>query len=234
MTDIAQNEIQNEIVINAAGIEKFYGYGTGTIKVLKGVSLEIKRGEIVSVVGPSGAGKSTLLNLIGCLDGFQAGNLHILDTDVSSLSVRKLSAFRGEHIGFIFQLHNLLPEFTAIENLMMPLLIRREKRSAARKKAEELLERFKLTERMHHKPGEMSGGECQRVAVARAVIGKPDIILADEPTGSLDRENSNALTDFLFQLGREYNATIVIVTHDMTIASKTERTISITDGIIGS
>jgi len=224
--------MDREIAISAKNIEKTYGYGLSTLHVLRGVSLDIKRGEIVSIVGPSGAGKSTILNLMGCLDGFQHGTLSILDTDVSNMSVERLSGFRGANIGFIFQLHNLLSEFSALENLMMPLLIRREKKSTAKSKAEELLERFKLTDRMHHKPAEMSGGECQRIAVARAIIGKPDIILADEPTGSLDRENSDILTNYLMELGREYGATIVIVTHDMSIASKTERVISIIDGQI--
>ena len=224
--------MNRDVIIKAENIEKIYGSGQSFLEVLKGVSIDIMRGEIVSIVGPSGAGKSTLLNLMGCIDGFQAGNLSLLGKDVSNLSVEELSGFRRDHIGFIFQLHNLLPEFTALENLMMPLLIRREKKTTARKKAGELFERFNLTGRMHHKPAELSGGECQRVAVARAIIGKPDIILADEPTGSLDRENSNILTDILMELGREYRATIVIVTHDMEIASKTERTISIIDGRI--
>lgn len=224
--------MNREIAISAKDIEKTYGYGLSTLHVLRGVSLDVCRGESVSLVGPSGAGKSTMLNLIGCLDGFQRGSLTLLNTDVSNMSVEKLSGFRAMHLGFIFQLHNLLPEFSALENLMMPLLIRREKKSAARRKAEELLERFKLTERMHHKPAEMSGGECQRIAVARAIIGKPDIILADEPTGSLDRENSDILINYLMELGREYQATILIVTHDMNIASKTERVISIIDGQI--
>ena len=224
--------MESKLAISAKDIEKMYGYGQNALHVLKGVSFEIEQGEIVSIVGPSGAGKSTILNLVGCLDGFQNGELRVLGTDISHMSVKRLSAFRGAHIGFIFQLHNLLPEFTALENLMMPLLIRREKKKTAKEKAIMLLERFKLADRMFHKPSEMSGGECQRVAVARAVIGRPDIILADEPTGSLDRENSNMLTDFLIELGKEYNATIVIVTHDMSIASRTGRTISIIDGKI--
>ncbi|MCL2025938.1 MAG: ABC transporter ATP-binding protein [Leptospirales bacterium] len=224
--------MERQLAISAKNIEKMYGYGQNALHVLKDVSFEIMSGETVSIVGPSGAGKSTILNLIGCLDGFQNGTLNVLGTDISNISVERLSAFRGAHIGFIFQLHNLLPEFTALENLMMPLLIRREKKSTAKKKAMELLERFKLTDRMFHKPSELSGGECQRIAVARAVIGRPDIILADEPTGSLDRENSDMLTDFLIALGKEYNATIVIVTHDMNTASKTGRIISIVDGKI--
>jgi len=220
-------------VIKAEEIEKIYGFGHSSLKVLKGVSLDIMKGEIVSIVGPSGAGKSTLLNLIGCIDSFQRGNLTIMDRDVSNLSVEDLSGFRNRHIGFIFQQHNLLPEFTALENLMIPLLIRRTDRKKAKSEAMNLLERFHLTERMHHKPPELSGGECQRVAVARAIIGKPDIILADEPTGSLDRANSKNLTEILLELGRENGSSIIIVTHDMEIASLTERTISIVDGQIG-
>jgi len=224
--------VEREVIIEAENVEKIYGYGHSALKVLKGVSFSINRGEVVSIVGPSGAGKSTLLNLVGCIDGFQHGTLKILDSYVSHLSVDELSSFRGRHIGFIFQLHNLLPEFTAVENLMMPLLIRREKKKLAREKAMYFLERFNLSDRAHHKPPELSGGECQRVAVARAIIGEPEIILADEPTGSLDSANSQNLTDILLDLGREHNTTIVIVTHDMSIASRTERTISIIDGKI--
>lgn len=224
--------MEREVIIEAENVEKIYGYGHSALKVLKGVSFSINRGEVVSIVGPSGAGKSTLLNLVGCIDGFQNGTLKILDRYVSHLSVDELSSFRGRHIGFIFQLHNLLPEFTAVENLMMPLLIRREKKKLAREKAMYFLERFNLSDRAHHKPPELSGGECQRVAVARAIIGEPEIILADEPTGSLDSANSQNLTDILLDLGRERNTTIVIVTHDMSIASRTERTISIIDGKI--
>jgi len=224
--------VSRNTIIKADNIEKFYGSGHAALKVLKGVSLEIRQGEIVSIMGPSGAGKSTLLNLFGCIDGFQKGSLSILDKDVSSLSVEDLSGFRNRHLGFIFQLHNLLPEFSALENCMMPLLIRRVRRHEARDQAMELLQRFGLEERAHHKPGELSGGECQRVAVARAIIGRPDIILADEPTGSLDSVNSRNLTEILLELGREYGITIVIVTHDHSIAEMTERTISIIDGRI--
>ncbi len=223
-----------ETVISASGINKNYGYGTGLIHVLRDISFEINRGESVSIVGPSGAGKSTLLNIMGCLDRPASGAVKILGTDVSELSIEKLSSFRGKHIGFIFQLHNLLPEFTALENLMMPLLIAREKRSAAREKALLLLERFGLSDRIHHRPSEMSGGECQRTAAARAIIARPEIILADEPTGSLDRNNSDELTRILLELGKEYGAAIVIVTHDMSIAAKTARTISLVDGQIVS
>lgn len=224
--------MENNPVIKAENIEKIYGYGRNALHVLRGISLEIRKGEIISIVGPSGAGKSTFLNLAGCLDSFQQGSLHIMGKDISNMSVESLSGFRNRHIGFVFQLHNLLPEFTALENIMLPLLIRRMKKHEARERAKEFLGRFNLSDRADHKPAELSGGECQRVAVARAIVGNPDIILADEPTGSLDRANSRMLTDTLLELGREKGATIVIVTHDREIASRTERTISLVDGSI--
>jgi lipoprotein-releasing system ATP-binding protein len=221
-----------ESIIYADKIDKVYGQGRSALRVLKKISFNIARGEIVSIVGPSGSGKSTLLNLIGCLDSFQSGRLVVAGMDVTDTSVEELSSFRNRHIGFVFQLHNLMPEFTAVENVMIPLLIRREKRAIAKKKAMELLDRFFLSDRAGHKQSELSGGECQRVAVARAIAGRPDIILADEPTGSLDRVNSKNLAEILFSLGRENGSTIVIVTHDTEIASMTERTIKLVDGII--
>ena len=221
-----------ETVIEARNLEKIYGYGQNALRVLKKVSLSINRGEIVSIVGPSGAGKSTLLNLVGCVDNFEKGFLSILGRDVSGLSIDELSAFRNRHIGFIFQLHNLLPEFSAVENIMMPLLIRRVSGKVARAQAMGLLDRFNLADRCNHKPAELSGGECQRIAVARAIIGRPDIILADEPTGSLDSANSMRLTEFLFEIGKEFNLTILIVTHDMHIAERTEKRIALIDGAI--
>ncbi len=226
--------MEREPIIEAEGLEKVYGYGRNALRVLKNISLSIGRGEIVSIVGPSGAGKSTLLNIVGCLDGFQGGKLVVGAKDVSNMNVENLSDFRNRHIGFIFQLHNLLPEFTAAENVMMPLLIRRCGRREAKEKALELIARFGLAERAHHKPAELSGGECQRIAVARAIIGQPEIILADEPTGSLDSENSRNLTNILFEIGRDLNTTIVIVTHSSEIAEMTERTITLVDGMIKS
>lgn len=227
-----ENLKMNETVIQAERVKKIYGTGRNSLTVLDDVSLSIKKGEVVSIMGPSGAGKSTLLNLIGCLDTFQSGELSLLGRDVSNLSVEDLSGFRNRHIGFIFQLHNLLPEFTALENIMIPLLIRRENRSDAREKALEIIKRFNLEDRINHKPGELSGGECQRIAVARAIVGKPDLILADEPTGSLDSANTAILTDIVFEFGREFNSTIVIVTHDNEVAAMTEKTISLLDGRI--
>jgi ABC-type lipoprotein export system ATPase subunit len=222
--------MQNPIVVEK--LEKVYGYGSNSLRVLKEISLQINEGEIVSVVGPSGAGKSTLLNMIGCLDGFQSGNVIILGNNVSNLSVEDLAGFRNKHIGFIFQMHNLLNEFTAVENAMIPLLISRTRKKIARQKAMEVLERFDLTARVNHKPSELSGGECQRIAVARALVGDPDIILADEPTGNLDSINSKLLMDTLLELVREKHKTIIIVTHDKSIAERTNRTITLVDGAI--
>lgn len=224
--------MEKSAIIKADGIEKIYGTGRNALRVLKGVSLSIGEGEIVSIMGPSGAGKSTLLNVMGCLDGFQSGSLSVLGRELSGLSVEDLSMFRNRHIGFVFQLHNLLPDFTALENVMMPMLIRRDRRQAARAAAISVIERFGMEDRLDHRPGELSGGECQRIAVARAIVGRPDIILADEPTGSLDSENSRVLMNTLFELGRENGATIVVVTHDAGIASITGRTITIVDGSI--
>lgn len=226
--------MEREKIIEVENIDKVYGQGRNALRVLKGVSLSIGRGETVSIVGPSGAGKSTLLNLVGCLDGFQEGTLRVAGRDVTHLTVEDLSGFRNGHLGFIFQLHNLLPEFTALENVMMPLLVRRVRKREAKKRAQRIIERFNLADRMGHKPSELSGGECQRIAVARAIVGNPDIILADEPTGSLDSVNSRLLTEILLQLGRENNATIVIVTHDKDIAAMTERTVTLVDGQITS
>lgn len=224
--------MEKSAIIKADGIEKIYGTGRNALRVLKGVSLSIGEGEIVSIMGPSGAGKSTLLNVMGCLDGFQSGSLSVLGRELSGLSVEDLSMFRNRHIGFVFQLHNLLPDFTALENVMMPMLIRRDRRQTARAAAISVIERFGMEDRVDHRPGELSGGECQRIAVARAIVGRPDIILADEPTGSLDSENSRVLMNTLFELGRENGATIVVVTHDAGIASITGRTITIVDGSI--
>ena len=219
-------------IIKVENLEKIYGQGSNALKVLKGVSLEIKKGEIVSIVGPSGAGKSTLLNMIGCLDGFQSGTVEILGRDISNLSEEHLAGMRNRSIGFIFQLHNLLNEFNACENVMIPLLIQRMKKTEARKKAVEIIESFNLLDRVNHKPAELSGGECQRIAVARALVCNPDIILADEPTGNLDSENSRLLMDKLLELVRKNQTSVIIITHDKDIAGMTERTITLVDGSI--
>ena len=219
-------------IIEIKGLEKTYGYGRNSIKVLRGIDLDISKGDAVSITGPSGTGKSTLLNMIGCLDNFDKGCLKLSGKDVSFLSVDELSSFRNRHVGFIFQLHNLLPEFTALENVMIPLLIRRTPSKTARDMSMELLKKFNMEDRADHKPGEMSGGECQRVAVARAIVGEPDLILADEPTGSLDSKNSMILLEILLELCRAKGSTVVIVTHDMKIAGMTQRKIQMLDGLI--
>lgn len=229
---MSEGTMGNETIIRAENLVKTYGYGRSALTVLKGISIEITEGEVISIVGPSGAGKSTLLNIIGCLDSFQEGSLMVKGKNLSNLSVEDLSGFRNSHIGFVFQFHNLLPEFTALENIMIPLMIRRERTAAAKERALRLLDRFNLSDRALHKPSELSGGECQRVAVARAIVGNPAMILADEPTGNLDRANSRMLTDTLLELGRENGSTIIIVTHDREIAERTEKTITLIDGKI--
>ena len=207
----------------------------GTLQVLKGIDLDIAKGEIVSIVGPSGAGKTTLLQIMGTLDTADGGSVMIGDTDVSRLSQRSLARFRGQHIGFVFQFHQLLPEFTALENVMIPALIAGVGRSEARQRATELLGFMGLAERATHKPSQLSGGEKQRVAVARALVNRPDVILADEPSGSLDSANKAELHALFFRLRDEMGQTFVIVTHDEQLAATTDRTIHLKDGrVIGT
>lgn len=204
----------------------------GNLEVLKGIDLDIQQGEMVSIVGPSGAGKTTLLQIMGTLDRPNEGTLHIADTDVTRLSSSALSHFRNAHIGFIFQFHQLLPEFTALENVMMPALIAGTSKRAAKERAEELLDYMGLADRSAHKPAALSGGEKQRVAAARALMNKPDIIFADEPTGSLDSKNRAELQELFFQLRRDLGQTFVIVTHDEGFAQQCDRCIHMMDGKI--
>lgn len=217
-------------MIEIKGIKKSFG----NLEVLKGIDLHINKGEIVSIVGPSGAGKTTLLQIIGTLDNPDCGSVSIDGTDVSTLSTRRLSEFRNKHIGFVFQFHQLLPEFTAIENVMIPAFIAGKSKTTARARANELLEFMGLSDRAHHKPSQLSGGEKQRVAVARALVNEPSVILADEPSGSLDTKNKAELHQLFFNLRDKYGMTFIIVTHDEELASITDRTIRLRDGQIES
>ena len=202
----------------------------GNLEVLKGIDLDIAEHEIVSIVGPSGAGKTTLLQIIGTLYKPDEGYVEIQGTDVLRLSRREISKFRNKHLGFIFQFHQLLPEFTALENVMIPGMIAKRKNKELKEEALKLLEFMGLSDRADHKPSELSGGEAQRVAVARALINHPDVILADEPSGSLDSHNKEELHKLFFQLREAMGQTFVIVTHDENLAKTTDRTIHIVDG----
>ncbi|MBQ8704879.1 MAG: ABC transporter ATP-binding protein [Paludibacteraceae bacterium] len=204
----------------------------GSLQVLKGVNLTVNQGEIVAIVGKSGAGKTTLLQIIGTLDRPTKGNVLIDGQDVFALNDSRLAAFRNHHIGFIFQFHQLLPEFTALENVCIPAMIARESEKEYKPRAQKLLADLGLADRMNHKPNELSGGEKQRVAAARALMMKPDIILADEPTGSLDEKNKKELSELLLHLRKEYGQTILLVTHDKELAGIADRIIEIKDGMI--
>lgn len=213
-------------MITASNINKSYG----ALHVLRDVNLTINPGEVVSIVGASGAGKTTLLQILGTLDYADSGSIMYGDVDVTRLKEKELARFRNEKIGFVFQAHHLLPEFTAVENVMIPALIRGDKPDDARKRALELLERLRLADRATHKPAALSGGECQRVAVARALMNKPMVVLADEPTGNLDSQHANELHNLFFELRKELGQTFVIVTHNEQLAAMADRRITIKDG----
>lgn len=215
-------------MIEIKGVTKNFG----SLQVLKGIDLRIEKGEIVSIVGPSGAGKTTLLQILGTLDKPDSGSVVVDGIETSTLSTNKLSEFRNTHLGFVFQFHQLLPEFTAIENIMIPAYIAGMKPKETRSRAEELLEFMGLSDRATHKPNELSGGEKQRVAVARALMNNPAVILADEPSGSLDSKNKEELHKLFFELRDKFGQTFVIVTHDETLATLTDRTIHLKDGRI--
>lgn len=202
----------------------------GELEVLKNINLEIRQGEITSIVGASGAGKSTLLQIIGSLDSPTSGTINIAGTEISQLSQKKIAKFRNEHIGFVFQFHHLLPEFNAIENIIMPGLIAKKNKSELIEEAKRLLAFLNLSHRANHKPSEMSGGEQQRVAIARALINKPDLILADEPSGNLDSKNANELHALFHELKEKFNQTFVIVTHNNQLAQESDRIIELKDG----
>lgn len=206
----------------------------GSLEVLKGIDAAIDKGEIVSITGASGAGKTTLLQIVGTLEKPDAGEVFIDGRSVFEMKEKALSAFRNRHIGFVFQFHRLLPEFTALENVVLPALIARRSESEARRQAAELLDFLGMKERMYHKPAQLSGGEKQRAAVARALINRPDVVLADEPSGSLDTQNKTELHRLFFDLRKEFGQTFVIVTHDEALAKLSDRTIVLCDGRIVS
>ncbi|MBR3677500.1 MAG: ABC transporter ATP-binding protein [Alistipes sp.] len=215
-------------MIKVSNIDKSFG----DLKVLRGVSLEVKKGEIVSIVGASGAGKTTLLQIIGTLLPADGGEVEIAGVKLSSLNEKRAAEFRNRHIGFVFQFHNLLPEFSALENVMMPALIGGAKRKEAKQRAAELLEAVGLSERAEHKPAQLSGGEQQRVAIARALMNKPSVLLADEPTGNLDTHNRDEIQRLLFEVREKFGQTIVMVTHDERLAEMADRKIVMSDGAI--
>ena len=215
-------------MIELKGITKSFG----SLQVLKGIDLTIGKGEVVSIVGPSGAGKTTLLQIMGKLDKADAGTITIDGTNVSKLKEKELSAFRNRHIGFVFQFHQLLPEFTALENVMIPALIAGTSPKEANRRAQEMLDLLGLADRAGHKPNELSGGEKQRIAVARALINRPSVVFADEPSGSLDTKNKEELHRIFFDLRDKLQQTFVIVTHDEGLATLTDRTIHMVDGLI--
>ncbi len=216
------------MVLEAKDIHKSYG----PLEILKGVNLEIPKGEILSIVGKSGAGKSTLLHILGTLDWADKGEMTIAGQRIKSLNANQLAAFRNQHIGFVFQFHHLLPEFTALENVCIPGYIQRKSDSAVKRRAEELLDYLGLHDRLTHKPMQLSGGEQQRVAVARALVNQPDIIFADEPTGNLDSSASKDLHQLIRQLRDDYGQTFVIVTHNKELADLSDRCLEMKDGLL--
>jgi len=216
------------MVLEAKDIHKSYG----PLEILKGVNLEIPKGEILSIVGKSGAGKSTLLHILGTLDWADRGEMTIAGQRIKSLNANQLAAFRNQHIGFVFQFHHLLPEFTALENVCIPGFIQRKNDAAVKRRAEELLDYLGLHDRLTHKPMQLSGGEQQRVAVARALVNQPDIIFADEPTGNLDSSASKDLHQLIRQLRDDYGQTFVIVTHNKELADLSDRCLEMKDGLL--
>jgi len=222
------NYIKFYCMINCQNITKNFG----ELQVLKGINFTVQRGEIVAIVGPSGAGKTTLLQIMGTLDKPNSGDIFYDNYNIKNLKEKELASFRNKNIGFVFQFHQLLPEFTAMENVMIPALIGNAKQSEAIKRAQEILVFLGLQDRMEHKPAELSGGEKQRVAVARALVNRPSVILADEPSGSLDSQNKDELHKLFFDLRKEFNQTFVIVTHDISLAELTDRIIPMRDGRI--
>ncbi len=213
-------------------IRKTYREGSLDTEVLKGVSFDIEQGELVSIIGTSGSGKSTLLHILGALDDASAGSVHFLEQDLAALSSNKQAKLRNQHLGFVYQFHHLLADFSALENVAMPLLIGGVKPSQAKKEAAALLDKVGLSHRVDHRPSELSGGERQRVAIARALVNKPSLVLADEPTGNLDHATALSIYDLMRELNREYNTAFLVVTHDGELAAKMDRQLHMQDGLL--
>ena len=226
------NDAAQSPILSAKGIQKTYPHLSGPVPVLKDLNLELMAGEVVAIVGKSGVGKSTLLHILGTLDQPTDGSLNILNTDVLALNDQDLSIFRNKHIGFVFQFHHLLPEFSALENVVLPSLIHVGNSNAARKKGQDLLDYVGLSHRLDHKPAELSGGEQQRVAIARAIIMEPDLVLADEPTGNLDPNTGVEVQELFLNLSREKNITVVMATHNQELASQAHRRIEMAAGTL--
>ncbi|HIU37489.1 MAG TPA: ABC transporter ATP-binding protein [Candidatus Aphodousia faecigallinarum] len=223
---------KNEWVIVAHGVKKAYREGEQTVEVLKGVDLSVRAGELLAIVGASGSGKSTLLHVLGGLDSIDEGEVVVAGMAVHTLNEVQRGQLRNKKLGFVYQFHHLLPEFIALENVAMPLIIRRVDEKQAKQKAKEALEALGLAHRLNHLPSQMSGGERQRCAIARAMVTKPACILADEPTGNLDRQTASSVFDSLVSLAKSHGTACVIVTHDMELAARCDRTVTITDGVI--